>query len=64
MSKGARIKAQRAEGTDRNHIVVSKETNPRTMNNPANADKARMLNRAKAKNKIAKTSAGTKAVFK
>ena len=47
MSKGARIKAQRAEGTDRNHIVVSKETRPWKMNNPANAIKAKMLIKAK-----------------
>jgi len=47
MSKSARIKPLRAEGLDRNHIVVSKETNPRKMNNPANADKARMLMKAK-----------------
>ena len=47
MSKSATIKSQRAEGLDRNHIVVSKETNPRKMNNPANAAKARMLLKAK-----------------
>ena len=54
MCKGARIKSMRAEGLDSNHIIVSKETNPRMMNNPANAAKARMLNGAKAKNPIAK----------
>ena len=47
MSKSARIKAQRAEGLDRNHTVVSKETNPNKMNNPANAIKARRLIKAK-----------------
>ena len=47
MCKASRIKAQRVEGTDRNHIIVSKETNPKKMNNPANAIKARMLMKAK-----------------
>jgi len=47
MGKASRIKTQRAEGLDSNHIVVSKETNPRKMNNPANAIKARMLMKAK-----------------
>jgi len=47
MSKSARIKSQRTEGLDRNHVIVSKETNPKKMNNPANAIKARMLMKAK-----------------
>ena len=47
MSKSARIKSMRAEGTDKNHTLVSKETRPWKMNNPANAEKAKMLLKAK-----------------
>jgi hypothetical protein len=57
MSKAARIKRLRAEGKDRSHTLVTREANPRKMNNPANAAKARMLNKAKAKNPIAKAIA-------
>lgn len=49
MSKGARIKRLRREGLDKRSIVVSKHTNPRAMNNPANRDKARRLLQAKKK---------------
>lgn len=47
MSKGARIRRMQKEGTDRRHTVVSKQSNPLRMNNPANAIKARALGREK-----------------
>lgn len=37
MSKGARIREKRRAKTDRRNIMVSKETNPYRMANPANA---------------------------
>lgn len=40
MGKGARIKQLRVERKDRSHTLVTKTTNPRKMNNPANAVKA------------------------
>jgi len=47
MGKATRIKALRAEKKDRSHTIVSKETNPRKMNNPANMVKAMALMKPK-----------------
>ena len=40
MGKDARIKKAREEGIDRRSTLVTKQTNPFRMNNPANAAKA------------------------
>lgn len=60
MGKAARNKKLKAEGKDRGHTVVSKETNPQKMNNPANARKATALNRARAKDKRQASAAATR----
>lgn len=49
MGKAARIKALRADKKARSHTAVSKETNPRKMNNPANTVKAMALMKPKPK---------------
>jgi hypothetical protein len=54
MSKASRNHKLKAEKKDRNHVVVSKETNPRMMANQANAAKARRLNRDRASNPVNK----------
>jgi hypothetical protein len=43
MGKGARIRQQRKDKSNRRNTVVSKEKNPAKMNNPMNAEKARRL---------------------
>jgi hypothetical protein len=40
LGKAARIKTARTEGADRRNTLVTKQTNPFRMNNPANAAKA------------------------
>lgn len=57
MGKALRNHKLKAEKKDRNHVLVTKESNPRKMHNPANATKARGLNKANAKNPIAKAIA-------
>ena len=58
MGKAKRNHQLKADKKDRNHTLVTKETDPRKMANPANAAKARRLNRAKAKNPVSKVLAG------
>ena len=49
IGKGARIRKQREEGTNRKNTLVTRETNPAKMANPANAEKFRKWLTAKAK---------------
>ncbi|MGS0745587.1 hypothetical protein ACU70A_06505 [Syntrophomonas erecta subsp. sporosyntropha] len=49
IGKGARIRNQREEGTDRRNTLVTKETGPARMANPANAGKARRSQKEKAR---------------
>jgi hypothetical protein len=49
IGKGARIRKQREEGTNRKNTLVTKETSPARMANPANAEKFRKWLTAKAK---------------
>jgi len=48
IGKGARIRKQREEGTYRRNTLVTKETSPARMANPANAEKARRLQKEKS----------------
>jgi hypothetical protein len=49
IGKGARIRKQREEGTNRRNTLVTRERNPARINNPANAEKLRKWLVAKAK---------------
>ena len=54
MGKAARIKRERKEGRDLRHTVVSKTKNRFEMNNPANSEKKKRLDREKARSKRTK----------
>lgn len=58
MGKAKRNHQLKAEKKDRNHVLVTKETNPMKMANPTNAAKARRLNRDRANNPVSKVLAG------
>lgn len=55
MSKAARIKRERKEGRDLRHTVVSKIKNRFEMNNPANSEKKKRLDREKARSERTNT---------